>query len=51
MSEEILVYAPPCCMTCAFPIGGEIQDYFHHIKKLRYMKVNEATNKNILMKV
>lgn len=47
MSEEIFVYAPPCCLSCGYPIGGDIQDYFNHIRKLRHMKVHDATTENI----
>jgi len=47
MSEEIFVYAPPCCLSCGYPIGGETQDYFNHIRKQRYIAANKTTVENI----
>ena len=47
MSEEIYVYAPPCCISCGFPIGGEIQDYVFYMRKKEYMKMNNVTDETI----
>ena len=43
MSEEIYIYAPPCCIGCGSPIGGEFQDYFCYMRKKEHMKINNIT--------
>jgi len=46
-SEGAYVYAPPCCISCGFPIGGEFHDYFNYMRKKKHMELNSVDDETI----